>query len=183
MTTLSHRCRPRLRPRLRPRPATPAASWPASTDRFRWVPTDAAADAPEPDDDSHAALMARVARARTAATARVWLPATDAEPAPELPFTPAPDEADEAARLFGQLDEDLDHADFDAWLEGMPIERFRQVRQALDVLRAALQEHRTDANVRDLDRWLDSAAPETADYDTMSVDDQGIRDSRSISDL
>jgi hypothetical protein len=70
-------------------------------------------------------------------------------------FEPTPEDRTEAATLFGELEDDLDVAQFTAWIEGLHHERFRQVSQAIDVLRGALAEFRADADVRDVAGWMD----------------------------
>ena len=55
----------------------------------------------------------------------------------EVRYVPAEADAREASQLFGDLENDLDVAAFEAWIEGLHHERFRQVRQAIDVLRGA----------------------------------------------
>ena len=56
----------------------------------------------------------------------------------------------EASQLFGELEDALDVAEFEAWLSGLQSERFRQVSQAIDVLRSALVEYRADLGVGDV---------------------------------
>ena len=73
----------------------------------------------------------------------------DLEAANEIRHEPSEADAREAARLFGELEEDLNVAEFTAWLEGLQSERFRQVSQAIDVLRGALAEFRGDVGLRD----------------------------------
>lgn len=70
---------------------------------------------------------------------------------------PAPEESREAAQLFGELEDALDVAEFEAWLENLHQERFREVTRAIDVLRSALVEYRA-AEVLERCRllgWLD----------------------------
>ena len=60
----------------------------------------------------------------------------DESRAPEQsPYQPTPADRTEAAQLFGELADDLDVAEFEAWLEGLHTERFRAVTRAIDVLR------------------------------------------------
>ncbi len=61
----------------------------------------------------------------------------------------------EASQLFGELEDDLNVAEFTAWLDGLQSERFRQVSQAIDVLRGALAEFRGDVDMRDVAGWID----------------------------
>jgi len=75
--------------------------------------------------------------------------------ADEPAFEPTPEDRSEAGQLFGDLENDLDVAEFTAWLEGLHHERFRQVSQAIDVLRGALAEYRGAADVRDVTDWID----------------------------
>jgi hypothetical protein len=78
-----------------------------------------------------------------------------ARPRPEIPYVPAEADAREASQLFGELENDLNVAEFEAWLEGLQSERFRQVSQAIDVLRGALAEYRGDVGVRDVTDGMD----------------------------
>ncbi|MBV8317480.1 MAG: hypothetical protein JOZ53_21280, partial [Planctomycetaceae bacterium] len=64
-------------------------------------------------------------------------------------------DAREASQLFGELEDDLNVAEFEAWLEGLQSERFRQVSQAIDVLRGALAEYRGNVDVRDVAGRMD----------------------------
>jgi hypothetical protein len=75
--------------------------------------------------------------------------------ADEVRYVPAEAEAREASQLFGELEDDLDVAEFEAWLDGLRSERFREVSKAIDVLRRALAEYRSDLDVRDLADWID----------------------------
>jgi hypothetical protein len=70
-------------------------------------------------------------------------------------YVPAEADAREASQLFGELEDDLNVAEFEAWLEGLHHERFRQVSQAIDVLRGALAEYREDVGMRDVADWID----------------------------
>jgi hypothetical protein len=79
----------------------------------------------------------------------------DLEAANEIRHEPSEADAREAARLFGELEEDLNVAEFTAWLDGLQSERFRQVSQAIDVLRGALAEYRGDVDLRDVAGWID----------------------------
>jgi hypothetical protein len=72
-----------------------------------------------------------------------------ASPSQETRHEPSEADAREAAQLFGELEDDLNVAEFEAWLEGLQSERFRQVAQAIDVLRGALAEYRGDVDMRD----------------------------------
>ena len=58
-----------------------------------------------------------------------------ASPCREIRHEPSEADAREASQLFGELEDDLNVAEFEAWLEGLHHERFRQVSQAIDVLR------------------------------------------------
>jgi hypothetical protein len=78
-----------------------------------------------------------------------------ARPRPEIPYVPAEADAREASQLFGELENDLNVAEFEAWLEGLQSERFRQVSQAIDVLRGALAEYRGAVDMRDVAGWMD----------------------------
>jgi hypothetical protein len=78
-----------------------------------------------------------------------------ARPRPESRSEPSEADAREASQLFGELEEDLNVAEFEAWLAGLQSERFRQVSQAIDVLRGALAEYRGDADMRDVAGWID----------------------------
>ena len=46
-----------------------------------------------------------------------------------------PARTERGRQLFGELEDDLNVAEFEAWIEGLHHERFRQVSQAIDVLR------------------------------------------------
>jgi hypothetical protein len=72
-----------------------------------------------------------------------------ARPCQEIRHEPSEADAREASRLFGELEEDLNVAEFEAWLDGLQSERFRQVAQAIDVLRGALAEYRGDVDRRE----------------------------------
>jgi hypothetical protein len=72
-----------------------------------------------------------------------------ASPRHEFRHEPSEADAREASQLFGELEDDLNVAEFEAWLEGLHHERFRQVSQAIDVLRGALAEFRGDVDMRD----------------------------------
>lgn len=63
----------------------------------------------------------------------------------EYRYVPTAADEREAAELFGEIEDTIDEAEFEAWLSGLAAERFRQVSQAIDVLRSALVEYRTDA--------------------------------------
>ena len=76
-------------------------------------------------------------------------------PTDEPAFEPTPEDRSEAGQLFGELEEDLNVAEFEAWIEGLHHERFRQVSQAIDVLRGALAEYRGDVNMRDVVGGMD----------------------------
>ena len=78
-----------------------------------------------------------------------------AHPCPEIPDVPAEADAREASRLFGELENDLNVAEFEAWIEGLQSERFRQVSQAIDVLRGAVAEYRGDVGMRDVAGGID----------------------------
>jgi hypothetical protein len=78
-----------------------------------------------------------------------------ASPRPEIHYVPAEADAREASQLFGELENDLNVAEFEAWLESLHQERFRQVSQAIDVLRGALAEFRGDVDMRDVADWID----------------------------
>jgi len=73
-----------------------------------------------------------------------------ASPCQEIRHEPSEADAREASRLFGELEDDLNVAEFTAWLDGLQSERFRQVAQAIDVLRGALAEYRSDLGVGDV---------------------------------
>jgi hypothetical protein len=90
-------------------------------------------------------------RARDAAVDVALADAPTDEPA----FEPTPEDRSEASQLFGELEEDLNVAEFEAWIEGLHHERFRQVRQAIDVLRGALAEFRGDVGMRDVAGGID----------------------------
>ena len=64
--------------------------------------------------------------------------------ADEVRYEPTDQDRREASQLFGELEDDLDVAEFEAWLENLHQERFRQVSQAIDVLRSALIDYRAD---------------------------------------
>jgi hypothetical protein len=76
-------------------------------------------------------------------------------PTDEPAFEPTPEDRSEAGQLFGELEEDLNVAEFEAWIEGLHHERFRQVSQAIDVLRGALAEYRGDVGMRDVAGGID----------------------------
>jgi hypothetical protein len=78
-----------------------------------------------------------------------------ASPCHEIRHEPSEADAREASRLFGELEDDLNVAEFTAWLDGLQSERFRQVAQAIDVLRGALAEYRGDVDMRDVAGWID----------------------------
>jgi hypothetical protein len=78
-----------------------------------------------------------------------------ARPRPESRHEPSEADAREASQLFGELEDDLNIAEFEAWLEGLHHERFRQVSQAIDVLRGALAEFRGDVGMRDVAGGID----------------------------
>jgi len=78
-----------------------------------------------------------------------------ASPSQETRHEPSEADAREAAQLFGELEDDLNVAEFEAWLEGLQSERFRQVSQAIDVLRGALAEYRGDVDMRDVAGRMD----------------------------
>jgi len=73
-----------------------------------------------------------------------------ASPRQEMRYEPTPEDRTEAATLFGALEDDLNVAEFEVWLENLHQERFRQVSQAIDVLRGALAEYRGDVDMRDV---------------------------------
>lgn len=79
----------------------------------------------------------------------------DLETANEIRHEPSEADAREAARLFGALEDDLNVAEFEAWLEGLHHKRFRQVAQAIDVLRGALAEYRGAVGLRDVAGGID----------------------------
>ena len=70
--------------------------------------------------------------------------------ADEIRYTVTEADEREASQLFGELEDALDVAEFEAWLSGLQSERFRQVSQAIDVLRSALVEYRADLGVGDV---------------------------------
>ncbi|MBV8235728.1 MAG: hypothetical protein JO075_08505 [Acidimicrobiia bacterium] len=72
----------------------------------------------------------------------------------EISYAPTEAEAAEASQLFGELEDDLDVAEFVAWLEGLHQERFRAVTAAIDTLRSALIEYRSDVDVSDVAGWM-----------------------------
>jgi hypothetical protein len=78
-----------------------------------------------------------------------------ASPSQETRHEPSEADAREASQLFGELEDDLNVAEFEAWLEGLQSERFRQVSQAIDVLRGALAEYRGNVDVRDVAGRMD----------------------------
>ena len=78
-----------------------------------------------------------------------------ASPRQEMRHEPSAADAREASQLFGELEDDLNVAEFEAWLEGLQSERFRQVSQAIDVLRGALAEYRGNVDVRDVAGRMD----------------------------
>ena len=78
-----------------------------------------------------------------------------ASPCQEMRHEPSEADAREASQLFGELENDLNVAEFEAWLESLHQERFRQVSQAIDVLRGALAEFRGDVGMRDVAGWID----------------------------
>jgi len=78
-----------------------------------------------------------------------------ASPRQEMRYEPTPEDRTEAATLFGALEDDLNVAEFEVWLENLHQERFRQVSQAIDVLRGALAEYRGDVDMRDVEGWMD----------------------------
>jgi hypothetical protein len=90
-------------------------------------------------------------RARDAAADVALADAPTDEPA----FEPTPEDRSEASQLFGELENDLNVAEFEAWLESLHQERLRQVSQAIDVLRGALAEYRGDVGMRDVAGWID----------------------------
>ncbi|MBV8078433.1 MAG: hypothetical protein JO284_18630 [Planctomycetaceae bacterium] len=94
-------------------------------------------------------------RARDAAADVALADALADAPTDEPAFEPTPEDRSEAGQLFGDLENDLDVAEFTAWIEGLHHERFRQVSQAIDVLRGALAEYRGAADVRDVTDWID----------------------------
>ena len=78
-----------------------------------------------------------------------------ARPRQEIRHEPSEADAREAAQLFGELEEDLNVAEFTAWIEGLQSERFRQVSRAIDVLRGALAEYRGDVDMPDVAGGID----------------------------
>jgi hypothetical protein len=78
-----------------------------------------------------------------------------ASPRHEIRHEPSEVDAREASQLFGELEDDLNVAEFEAWLSGLHQERFRQVSRAIDVLRGALAEYRGDVNMPDVAGWID----------------------------
>ena len=70
-------------------------------------------------------------------------------------FEPAPDDAAEAAALFGELSTAEEVVEFEVWLDGLSLPRFQEVTRAIDVLRGALAEYRGDLGVHDLARRID----------------------------
>ena len=94
-------------------------------------------------------------RARDAAADVALADALADAPTDEPAFEPTPEDRSEASQLFGELEEDLNVAAFEAWIEGLHHERFRQVSQAIDVLRGALAEYRGDVGMRDVTGWMD----------------------------
>jgi hypothetical protein len=76
-------------------------------------------------------------------------------PRPEIRHEPSEADVREASQLFGELEDDLNVAEFEAWIEGLHHERFRSVTQAIDVLRGALAEFRGAAGVRDVADGID----------------------------
>ena len=78
-----------------------------------------------------------------------------ASPSQETRHESSEADAREASQLFGELEDDLNVAEFEAWLEGLQSERFRQVAQAIDVLRGALAEYRGDVDMRDVAGRMD----------------------------
>jgi hypothetical protein len=96
------------------------------------------------------------ARAVAEACARALNADLDAaRPCQEIRHEPSEADAREASQLFGELEDDLNVAEFEAWLEGLHHERFRQVSQAIDVLRGALAEFRGDVGMRDVAGGID----------------------------
>jgi hypothetical protein len=81
--------------------------------------------------------------------------------ADEYRYVPTAADEREAAQLFGDLEDDLNVAEFEAFLEGCTYERYRSVVQAIEVLRSALVEYRTDTG--DLLGWL-GHSDEGVDY-------------------
>ena len=73
--------------------------------------------------------------------------------ADEIRYEPTPTEAAEAGQLFGELASLEEEAEFQAWLEGLHQERFREVTRAIDVC-GALAEFHGDLDVQDLVGWM-----------------------------
>ena len=59
-----------------------------------------------------------------------------------IPYVPTEADASEAAQVFGSLSDDLDVAEFEAWIDGLQHERFRSITRAIEVLRSALIDYR-----------------------------------------
>ena len=78
-----------------------------------------------------------------------------ASPCHGIRHEPSEADAREASQFCGELENDLNVAEFEAWLESLHQERLRQVSQAIDVLRGALAEFRGDVDMRDVAGWMD----------------------------
>ncbi len=69
---------------------------------------------------------------------------------------PALDDQVEAAAMFGELQDDLDVAEFEAWIDDLTSIRYFQVRSAIEVIRSALADYQGDL---DMSRLLKAIHP------------------------
>lgn len=65
-------------------------------------------------------------------------------------------EAREAAEMFGELEDDQDVEEFEAWIDGLQSTRYFEVRQAVETLRMALADYQKDLDMERLLRAIRS---------------------------
>lgn len=72
----------------------------------------------------------------------------------EFNYVPSRVESVEAAELFGELEDDQDVEEFEAWIDGLQTTRYFEVRQAVETLRRALADYQGDLDMTRLLRAI-----------------------------
>lgn len=72
----------------------------------------------------------------------------------EFTYVPSGVESSEAAELFGELEDELDIAEFEAWIDDLQTTRCFQIRQAVETLRRALVDYQGDLDMTRLLRAI-----------------------------
>jgi hypothetical protein len=72
----------------------------------------------------------------------------------EFTYVPSYVESSEAAVMFGELEDEADIEEFEAWIDGLQTTRYFEVRRAVETLRQALADYQGDLDMTRLLRAI-----------------------------